>query len=235
MQSDPDHAAVPSPTRTPAGRRSTRATDVANRIRADVVRGVFPVGSRLKEEMLAERYGTSRTPVREALRALARESLLRYRPQAGYEVASISLGQMDDLYSVRVAIEEQAAARLVDLVDLSPLEPLERFWDTEPDLVAAPDGSLVFADEEFHEALAQASGSTVFPELLRNINQRMHLMRVHDFYSPERVARTYQQHASILRALRRRDARLVRALLRAHIWESHAYVREAALRAGTAQ
>lgn len=234
MQSEP-RPTDPAAQDGRAAPAATRATDVANRIRADVVRGVFPVGSRLKEGMLAERYGTSRTPVREALRALARESLLRYRPQAGYEVASISLDQMDDLYSVRVAIEEQAASRLVELVDLSALEPLEAFWVGAPETAGQPDGSLVFADEQFHEALAQASGSAVFPDLLRNINQRMHLLRVHDFYSGERVQRTYQQHASILGALRRRDLRLSRALLRAHIWESHAYVREAALRAGTAR
>lgn len=226
------------PSSTSRGRGSTagtRATDVADHIRADVVRGVFPVGARLKEEDLAKRYGTSRTPVREALRALTREALLHYRPQAGYEVASISLDEMDDLYSVRIAIEEQAATRLVDLVDQSALVPLETFWGTPPAEITEADGSLVFADEAFHEALASASGSSVFPDLLRNINQRMHLLRVHDFYEPARVIRTYSQHAAVLAALRRRDARLTRALLRAHIWESHAFVREAAVRAGTAQ
>ena len=216
----------------------TRAADVVARIRADLIRGLYGAGARLKEGELADRYGTSRTPVREALRTLARAGLLQHRPQAGYVVDTPSLGDMDDLYSIRVAIEEQVASRIVDLADLSALEPLEAFWSAElppPDALDEPDGSLVFADEQLHEALAEISGSSVFPSLLRDINARIHLLRARDFLDAVRVQRTFDQHAAVLRALRTRDRRLARALLRSHIWESHGYVREAALRAGTVQ
>ena len=132
---------TPSPTlhcmptgMTARGHQSTptRAADVVARIRADLIRGLYGAGARLKEGELADRYGTSRTPVREALRTLARAGLLQHRPQAGYVVDTPSLGDMDDLYSIRVAIEEQVASRIVDLADLSALEPLEAFWSAEP-------------------------------------------------------------------------------------------------------
>ncbi|MBI2760411.1 MAG: GntR family transcriptional regulator, partial [Chloroflexi bacterium] len=202
---------------------ATRSEQLAEMIRLDIVRNRLPPGERVTEEALAERYGVSRTPVREALRVLTRESLLRYVPRTGYIVASVDLDEMDDLYTVRIAIEEQVATRIVTRGIEGPLRGLLTFWEATPEPVES-DINLVYADEAFHETLAEACGSTVFPPLLRNINQRLHRLRIRDFIDPERVRRTYVQHATILRGLLDRDARLSRALLRAHIWESHSFV-----------
>lgn len=210
----------------------TRSEELAGLLRAEIVADALPAGARLTEESIAERFGVSRTPVREALRALEREALLEYRPHAGYVVAAVSTGDMDDLYTIRVSIEEQVAARLALAPSLDALTPLEMFWSASANMRGA-DVSLVFADEQFHEGLAIASGSAVFSELLRNINHRLHVLRIRDFADAERVWRTFDQHAGILRALRARDARLARALLRAHIWESHSFVCAAAGAAGS--
>jgi DNA-binding GntR family transcriptional regulator len=138
---------------------------------------------------------------------------------------------MDDLYTIRVAIEEQAAARLASAPARPVLENLLSYWGDMPSDVSGGDVNLVFADERFHEALATASGSTVLPPLLRNINHRLHVLRIRDFVAPERVRRTFDQHASILRSLLDRDTRTAQAMLSAHIWESYAFVRASALEA----
>ena len=210
---------------------ATRSERLVETIRLEIVRDQLPAGSRVTEEALAERYGVSRTPVREALRVLARESLLTYVPRTGYIVASVDLAAMDDLYTVRVAIEEEVAAQLVARAPAAALRELLAFWEDEAECGGASDVNLVFADEGFHEALATASGSAVFPELLRNINLRLHALRIRDFDEAVRVRRTHHQHAAILRGLLAGDARLARALLRAHIWESHQFVRASAARA----
>src|SRR5712691_1982055 len=109
---------------------ATRTQQLLELIRLDIVRDVLPPGSRVTEEGLAERYGVSRTPVREVLRVLARESLLQYIPRSGYVVATVDLDEMDDLYAVRVAIEEQVAARVVARAGdaQSRLQELLGFW-----------------------------------------------------------------------------------------------------------
>ncbi len=196
-----------------------------------IVLNELPPGTKITEEALAERYGASRTPVREALRVLTREELLRYTPRTGYIVLSVNLSEMEDLYTIRVAIEEQAASRLVDADAASQLHNLLEYWSDMPAAVAQGDVNLVFADEHFHEALALACGSTVLPPMLRNINHRLHALRIRDFVDPERVRRTFDQHAAILRALIDSDARTARALLLAHIWESYAFVRASAAEA----
>lgn len=212
-------SAAATPTSPP-----TRSEELAGLLRTEIVENRLSPGERLTEEGLAERYGMSRTPVREALRVLAREALLDYRPHAGYAVAAVSLDDIDDLYTIRVAIEEQVAARIESIPALDGLGPLEAFWGRPP-AEQSPDLALVFADEQFHQGLADTAGSAVFSSMLRNINHRLHVVRIRDFANAERVRRTFEQHASILGALRARDTRLARALLRAHIWQSYGFVR----------
>src|SRR5262245_907604 len=103
---------------------TTRTERLVELLRLDIVKGALPSGSRVTEESLAERYGVSRTPVREALRLVARESLLSYTPRAGYFVHPINLDEMDDLYVIRCAIEEQAITRLASLEVESELRNL---------------------------------------------------------------------------------------------------------------
>lgn len=207
---------------------TTRTGALAEQLRTEIARGVLAPGARITEEALAERFGVSRTPVREALRMLAREALLDHRPNTGYSVAEVSLADMDDLYVVRVAIEEQVARTIVSRGEAGQLQALRATWERRPPIEYA-DASLVLADEHFHESLAQASGSTVFTDMLRNLNARLHVLRIRDFVDPERVQRTFDQHLGVISAIVAGDARLAAALLRAHIWESHAFVRSSYL------
>lgn len=212
-------------TLTPAVEGSvTRTQQVVDDIRLEILRNVLPPGTRITEEGLADRYGLSRTPVREALRLLTRESLLVHVPRAYYEVASINLDEMDDLYAIRVALEERVAERVARRRGAGDeLRELLDFWGSGPHS-SEGDVHLVFADEHFHESLAAASGSTVLPPLLRNINNRLHGLRMRDFVDPARVLRTYEQHMAILQALLKGDGRLAASLLRAHIWQSYDFV-----------
>jgi DNA-binding GntR family transcriptional regulator len=201
----------------------TRTEQVVEDIRMGILRNVLPAGSRITEESLAERYGLSRTPVREALRLLTRESLLVHVPRAYYEVASVNMDEMDDLYTMRVAVEERVAERIARRGASADVAGLLDFWSTPPACTEG-DVHLVFADEHFHESLAAASGSTVLAPMLRNINNRLHALRMRDFIDPVRVMRTYEQHAAILHALLKSDGRLAAGLLRAHIWQSYDFV-----------
>lgn len=205
--------------------QATRTELLVEMLRRDIVMGVWPGGTRLTEEGLAERYSVSRTPVREALRTLSLESLLTYTPRLGYIVEGIDLDEMEDLYAIRIAIEEQSAARLTGAGQESVLNNLLEYWGEIPAAVAGGDLNLVYEDEAFHESLAQASRSSVLPPMLQTINRRLHVLRVRDFMDPERVRLTFNQHAAILESLLKGDTRLAQAMLRAHILESHAFVR----------
>jgi len=207
---------------------TTLTAALTEQLRTEIAHGWLKPGERVTEDALAERFGVSRTPVREALRMLTREALLTHRPNAGYAVAEVSVADMDDLYAVRVGIEEQVARHIVARNAYEPLRELRTTWAQRPPEEHA-DALLVLADERFHETLADASGSGVLAEMLRNINARLHVLRIRDFVDARRVQRTFDQHLGVIDALEDRDARLGAALLRSHIWESHAHVRAAYL------
>ena len=212
----------------------TRTQQVVDELRLEILRNLLPPGTRITEEGLAERYRLSRTPVREALRLLTRESLLVHVPRAYYEVATVNLDEMDDLYTLRVALEERVAERIARTGAADELQALLQFWSTPP-TEPVGDVHLVFADERFHESLAAASGSTVLPPMLRNINNRLHALRMRDFIDPDRVLRTYEQHRAILEALLKGDGRLAGAILKAHIWQSYDFVCASMNRQGDSQ
>ena len=155
---------------------------------------------------MAERYGVSRTPVREALRVLARESLLSYTPRSGYSVQSIDLDEMDDLYAVRIAIEEQSAQRLVSAGQEGILHNLLEFWGEMPERVAPATSTSSTRTSTFTRPWRLPAGSTVLAPMLETINRRLHVLRIRDFVDPERVRLTFDQHAAILRTLLAGDA-----------------------------
>jgi DNA-binding GntR family transcriptional regulator len=91
------------------GRISAQAVCAA--IRDDIIKGHFPPGSRLAEELLAKRYGVSRVPVREALRTLESEGFVRTRRHAGASVAELTEEESADLLEIRALLEPLGAAR----------------------------------------------------------------------------------------------------------------------------
>ena len=94
-------------------RHGSTAGQVRKAIRADIQTGVFPAGSRLTSEMLAERYRVSRTPVREALIRLEEDGLVCGTPNAGYELRQPTIAELCEIYELREALEGLAIERTI--------------------------------------------------------------------------------------------------------------------------
>jgi len=118
----------------------TRADDVHSALRAALLAGSFPYGQRLVEEQLAERFNTSRTPVREALRRLEGDGHVQRDRAGGVRPNAPRVSAMRELYAVRTVLEDLA----VRTADPEQLEPLHDEWlelrserDESPDFVHA--------------------------------------------------------------------------------------------------
>lgn len=209
----------------------SRAERVYHEIRDRLLRGEFPVGQRLVELQLAEEHGTSRTPIREALRRLEGDGHLERDPSGGLRPAVPSVRQMRELYDVRVAIEELVVARACATGDRAALDALHADWsqlavdwrEGRADL-HGPD--FVHADEDFHQRVAGASGHETAERLLRDLNDRIRILRIHDFTSDERIAATLSEHAEILDAIRAGEAQAAVAFMRSHVLRSALVVRD---------
>jgi DNA-binding GntR family transcriptional regulator len=197
-----------------AGRRIS-AQVVCTAIRDDIVAGFFPPGGRLTEEQLAQRYGVSRVPVREALRTLESEGFVRTRRHAGASVAEPSEQEADDLLELRALLEPLGAARAAQRrteAHLKVLRGLVRLGQER-----APQGEsadLASLSGWFHETLAQASGS---PTLAASLIQLRHKIAwVFQDASPSHPAQSWEEHAAIVDAVARGDAERARRLAAAH-------------------
>ena len=195
--------------------------------------GEFPLGRRMAEERIAGLVGVSRTPVREALSRLHVEGFVERLPDGGYCPAAPDLHAVRELYEVRRGLELLALTRPAaggPPFDHDQLEALRADWhDLEvPEPEPRPDPSFVMLDEDFHIRLAGAAGNAALVGFLQTVNERIRLVRVHDFLTSERIELTISQHLGIVEAVLGGDHELAARHLDAHLSESLAVVEERA-------
>ena len=183
-------------------------------------------GDRFTENEIAARLGMSRTPVRDALYRLERDGYLQVHLRFGWSVRPYDFQQFEDLYDLRLVLEEAAVARLCDMDERPELDALKAVW-LVPDAERREDGAAVAAlDEAFHTTIVDAAGNRELARCHREVTERIRIVRRLDFTQPHRVAKTYDEHAQILRAIIRRRADEATRLLRSHVGESKAEVRK---------
>jgi DNA-binding GntR family transcriptional regulator len=212
-------------------RAISHAERVYEGLRERLLRGDLPVGRRLVEQQLAADFETSRTPVREALRRLEGDGHIVRDPGGGLSPSAPSVKSMRELYEVRAAIEELVARRASTSGDRDRLTAIEQEWRAlqsgwhgRRDVPRGPD--FVHADESFHRALAAASGNHVAETMLADLNDRIRILRMHDFTTDDRIASTITEHLEILDCVLARDADAAAAFMRAHVQRSALVVRE---------
>ncbi len=203
--------------------------------------GEFPFGHRLGEERLAGMLEVSRTPVREALARLHAEGHVQRHPEGGFEPAFPDMDRIAELYEVRKSLELTAVRRTVGAPaaparrrthDRTALLDLRRDWVAlEDDAAQHADPEFVLVDEDFHIRLAQSSGNTALAEMLASVNERIRVVRVHDFLTEERIRATVDEHLGIIDALLEESVECTVERLEAHIDESARVASQRALTA----
>jgi DNA-binding GntR family transcriptional regulator len=212
------------------GRRGDRShAELKRRLLA----GEFPMNVRLAEERLAALLGVSRTPVREALKRLHTEGLVRPAPDGGYEPTAPDVGVMRALYEVRAGLEIIGLRRPRTSGvphDRIALEALHATWvGLEAETEADP--SFVMLDESFHVELCRSAGNDELTALLHQLNERIRLVRMQDFLTIERVQRTVFEHLGIVGAVLDGDLELAERRFIDHLDASVAVVEERVTRA----
>lgn len=198
-----------------SGRRIS-AQVVCTAVRDDIVAGFFPPGSRLTEELLAQRYGVSRVPVREALRTLESEGFVRTRRHAGASVAEPTEQEAADLLELRGLLEPLGAARAARRrteAHLKVLRGLVRLGQERA--VQGQLSDLPSLSGWFHETLAQASGSPTLTALLTQLRHK--IAWVYGDGSAGRAVEAWEEHAALVDAVARGDADRASRLAAVHV------------------
>ena len=204
-----------------AGGTRTLSERVFDALQSAIVTGDLKPGEKIREPELARRFGTSRGPLRDALRRLEARHLVVNTPNTGARVVSLSPRQLVELYEVREALEGMtcrlAAANMSD-GDVADLAALLDRHEAE---ISGKDGATYFRQEgdlDFHFRIASACGN----ELLRSALCEDHyqLMRLYRYKFANRAGRAHRalaEHRLILDAIRERDAEHAELMMRRHI------------------
>src|SRR4051812_35366586 len=134
----------------------TIAGQVAERLKAEILAGERPAGAKLRQVEIAQNYGVSTTPVREALATLQREGLVQHHPQRG---AVVFLPSVDDLrhhYEIRAALESLAAAKAAERFEADWAPPLGQLLERMRE--APPAGQYLALNQAFHTQVYEHSG-----------------------------------------------------------------------------
>jgi DNA-binding GntR family transcriptional regulator len=203
------------------GSTQTLAEQLMAAIQTAIVKGDLAPGSKLREPDLARRYGTSRGPLREAIRRLEGRRLVEVAPHTGARVARLSLGQLLELYEGREVLEGLACRLAAERVTTTEADGLKRLLEEHERDVVASEGREYFqaeGDLDLHFRLAQASGNGIVTKIL--CDDLYHLMRMYRYrfsLRPDRPVAALKEHWRIIDAIADRDGELAELLMRRHI------------------
>lgn len=176
-----------------------------NRIYADLRRSIIMghrhPGDKINVREIAESYGTSITPIRDALQMLHQEGLVTIRPHSGYLVTRLTLKQLRDLLELREILELAAVRRAAVRVSDDEVEEMERVYAGYTGDDDESYARYTAENRHFHCLIAKATGNQELTEMLGNVHDRLARFMV-----MRRAGQSMQQsHAQIIEALRARD------------------------------
>ncbi|MFD2354243.1 CoA transferase [Nonomuraea ferruginea] len=190
---------------------------VLGELRRAITTGRLRPGAPIRQDALAEELQVSRVPLREALKTLQGEGLVRYEAHRGYSVETLSLGDLREVYRIRELLEEEAVRRAVArLADAD----LDRLRAAQDDVERAADAgdvlAMATANRLFHMTLFDCAGMPRLSRLIRTLWDTTDAYRSMYYGGPANRERVVKEHRATLDALRRRDADEAVATLTVH-------------------
>ncbi len=191
-------------------------------IRKGILAGTYASGQHLTGETLAAAIGVSRTPVREALRRLDAEGLVRVVPNQGAYVTGFTVADLAQMFALRALLESYAcelATPLLSDVDIDRIAELAEITHVlaldRPNLNAA---GIAKANSEIHLTIVRATGNARLGAMIAGVTELPLVMRTLRVYSKEDMLRSARHHLELVAAFRARDPAWASAVMRSHLF-----------------
>jgi DNA-binding GntR family transcriptional regulator len=203
---------------------STKAEAVYVEIRQRILSGDLEPGGLLNQDSLALELGVSVTPVREAVRRLVAEGLLRFEAHKTVIVAPLSRDELRDLYDVRLQLDPHAARLAATRADDQVLREIELLARTPPSGDALTQLAL---NRAFHRLIYAGSDNVILTEILDRLWERTDRYRIVLLRRSVDAKTAGEDHVEIAEAMAQRDGRRVARLIRSHIVTARAGIEQA--------
>lgn len=195
-----------------------RSASLREEIEELIATGQLQPGHHLDETELAERFGVSRTPIREALIQLASMGIIEMRPRRGAQVATISPQQLVEMFEVMAEFEAMCgrmAARRMSKQEQADLQTAHEACKEARD--AEDPDEYFYKNEVFHYLIYRGSHNDFLEKQAMNLHRRLRPYRRLQLRVRDRVANSYNEHDQVVQAILQGEAELTANLLRGHI------------------
>jgi DNA-binding GntR family transcriptional regulator len=209
---------LPPPVARAPLQRQTVASMTVTMLREGIIRGSYPEGEPLRQDTIADELGVSRIPVREALRQLEAEGLVTFNPHRGAVVSSLSLAEIEEVFSLRADIECELLRRAIPGLTDEHLRRSTAILDSYERMLR--EGEVATWGElnwQFHSSLYEPAERPVTMGVVQRLHQQS------DRYSRMQLALTHgelranDEHRAIVAAIKRGDAKRATTLMKQHI------------------
>lgn len=199
----------------PMEKHLTLREKILENIRDAIISGSLKAGSRVSEPELADRYGISRTPIREAFRQLESEGYLTVIPRRGAVVSEFSQKDVEEFYAIKSILEGYAARRACEKLTEKELDRLQAVNDRLAELAEHNDIKTFFrVHGDFHDMFIKAADNEKLRELISSLVTRFQRLRLMSLSLPGRMRISVQEHEKIIEAFRNKDAETAETLVR---------------------
>lgn len=203
--------------------------EVASQLRERIFSGALAPGAYVDEPALCAEWGISRTPLREALKVLTAEGLLRHEPRRGCFVAEITESDLDQIFPVIALLEGRCAFEAASAASDADITALEQLHDKLNRAARARRISDYYAvNHAIHEAIIALANNRWLAQVIGDLRKILKLARQQQLHAPGRLEQSLSEHMAVFAALKARDAEGAEAAMRTHLTRQRVALRELA-------
>lgn len=212
-----------------AGHVNSLHDQVAQQLRDLIFAGELTQGAFVDETQLCEQLAISRTPLREALKVLTAEGLIRHEPRRGCFVNEVTEQDLDDIFLVIALLEGRCAyeaAQQASDADIAALEALHGQLQDSAAQGRIPD--YYAANYAIHEAIIAIAGNKWLAQVIGDLRKILKLARLQQLNAPGRLSQSLAEHLAIFASLKAHDAEGADAAMRTHLTRQREALRQLA-------
>ncbi|CUB18178.1 putative HTH-type transcriptional regulator YdfH [Bacillus subtilis] len=189
-----------------------------NQLKKMIFNGTFKPGERINETQLAKSFGVSRSPIREAMRLLEKDGLLKADDRNGFSITSLTAKDVDEIYKIRIPLEQLAVELVIDEADEKELVMLEKqLKETEKAIHnGMEDTEIIHLNQKFHELLVDFSHNRHLKNLLEHVNDLIHFCRILNYTGDHRAETILSEHRNILEEVKKKNKEAAKQYVMAH-------------------
>ncbi len=196
---------------------SVTSARVLQELESAILSGQFKPRERLIEMDLIGRFGVSRTVIREAFNKLEAKGLIRSAPYRGVVVADLTVKEIEEIYSVRVAVEKMAARLVVQNICADEILALKRMNQDVEDHLRRKTSHMIEKDWEFHRGIFRTCQNRYLFEMIDYLRTKAYMVAYNAWSLSQRIEQTILEHRQMIRTIEERDRACLERLIAKHL------------------